>query len=172
MFRLRRVWTDVYLTLTVQYRRGFKDPKSEEGNMALSAAAVAKKWADNMANAGAAMKAGVQAVTINPAAQAAAAKDLWLQGVQRAAAEGSFEAGLANTTLQSWQSSMINKGVPNMQTGVKEGLPKMQAFLQDFLPFAQQVSDNVKAMPKGTLANSIARAAAAITQLASYKKRT
>lgn len=138
----------------------------------ISAAAAAQKWANAMQNAGNAMTAGVQAVTQNPAAKAAAAKDLWIQGVQKAAANGSYEQGLAGVTLQSWQQAMIKKGVPNMQTGVQQATPKVQAFLQDFLPYAQTVSDTVAQMPKGTLANSIARATQAITMLANYKKRS
>lgn len=137
----------------------------------ITAAAAAAKWAQNMAAAGPAMKAGVQGVTVNPAQQAIAAKDQWIQGVQRAAQDGSYEAGLQNVTLPGWQQAMINKGIPNMQNGVKEATPKVQVFMQDFLPYAQQVKDAVAAMPRGTLANSIARATTAIQMLAAYKGR-
>ena len=136
----------------------------------LNASAVAAKWAARMAAAGDNMKNGVNAVTQNPAEAAAAAKDRWVAGIQKAAAAGKFEQGLANTTLQSWQKAMINKGIPNMQTGAREAQTKVQTFLSQLLPYTSDVSAKVKAMPKGTLSDSINRATAAITMMAQFRK--
>lgn len=137
----------------------------------LSAAAVAKKWADRTANSGEAMRAGVAAVTTSPTAAAAAAKDKWAAGVARAASEGTFEKGLAKVSLQDWQKAMSDKGVANLGTGVRAAQGDMQNFLTDFLPYAQQVSDTVQAMPKNTLEDSKARALAAIDMLAGYSRK-
>lgn len=136
----------------------------------LNAAAIAAKWSNRMAGAGEAMKAGVAAVTVAPTQQAAAAKDRWIAGIQRSAAEGTYEQGLNAVTLQDWQRSMVDKGVTNMQTGARTAQPKVQKFLTDFLPFAASVSEEVAAMPKGTIEDSVNRAAAAIRKLASYRK--
>lgn len=136
----------------------------------LNAAAVAQKWSNRMASAGEAMKQGVQGVTIAPTQQAAAAKDRWMAGLQRAASEGRYEAGLNSVTLQDWQRAMTEKGVTNMQTGARTATPKVQKFLTEFLPFAAQVSEEVAAMPKGTIEDSVNRSAAAIRKLASFRR--
>lgn len=117
------------------------------------------------------MKAGVDAVTVSPTEQAAAAKDQWIAGVQRAAAEGKFENGLRAVSLQDWKTAYKEKGIPAAANAARVAEPKMQRFLADFLPYAAQVSETVKAMPKGTLADSKARANAAIDMLAAYRKR-
>lgn len=137
---------------------------------ALNAATIAAKWGNRMAGAGEAMKNGVANVTVAPTQLAAAAKDRWIAGIQQAASEGRFEAGLQAVTLQDWQRAMTEKGVSNMQTGARTAVPKVQKFLADYLPFAAQVSDEVAAMPKGTIEDSVNRAAAAIRKLASYRK--
>ena len=137
----------------------------------LNAQAVAAKWASRMGSAGEAVKAGVNAVTVNPAEQAAMAKDRWLAGIQRAAQQGSFEQGLSKVTLQSWQSKMINKGIPNMLTGAREGQADVAKVMGVLLPACAEMSAKVKYMPKGTLSDSIARATTAITMMAALKGR-
>lgn len=139
--------------------------------MAANPTTVAQKWASRMAGSGEAMKAGVAAVTTAPTELAAQAKDRYLAGVMRAAEEGKFEEGLRAVSLSDWQRAMTNKGVPNMQTGAREGVTKVEKFMRDFLPFAEQVSQEIAAMPKGSLEDSIARARAAITKMASYRRR-
>lgn len=136
----------------------------------LSAQAVAAKWAARMAGAGENMKAGVQAVTDNPAQAAIAAKDRWVSGIQRAAQEGSYEDGLAGVTTESWKSDMINKGIPNMQNGARAAQPKVAKVFGPLLAHAAQVSAEVQAMPKGTLQDGLNRAVAAITGMSKFKK--
>ncbi len=137
-----------------------------------NAQAIAQLWGQRMAAAGERMKAGINAVTENPAEKAAAAAPKYLAGVQRAMAEGKYEAGLRKVTLQGWKTKMLNKGISNMQTGAREAVPDMQAFLTDFLPFAAQVSDQVKAMPSGTKEDSRARMLANFEAMSNYRKRT
>lgn len=134
--------------------------------------AIAADWAAKMQNATEKMKRGVDGVTENPAEKAAAAAPQWLAGVQRAAAEGSFESGLRKVSLADWKSKMKAKGIPNMATGAREAQSDFQRFLTDFLPFAGQVSDEIKAMPKGTKEDSRARMNAAFEKMSSYKRRS
>lgn len=123
----------------------------------LSAAAVAQKWMQRTSAAGDAMKAGVMGVTESPTAKAADAKDRWVAGIQAAAADGRYEDGLRAVSLSDWQRSMTEKGVQNMQNGVRLATDKMQKFMQEFLPAAQASSEECRAMPKGTDQDSINR---------------
>ncbi len=120
----------------------------------LSASQVAQKWGQRLQGASESIKQGVNNVTVSPTEKAAQAKDKYLQGVQQAAAEGRYEDGLRKVSLQDWQRAMTEKGVANLQNGVRAGVQNMEKFLREFLPYAQQVSDQVKAMPNVTEADA------------------
>lgn len=132
-----------------------------------NAQAVAQKWATNTSAAVPAYKAGVMAVTVAPGQAAAAAVQQWLQGVQNAAQK--FATNSAAVTLQSWQTAASNLGAARLPSGVQNAQPRMQNFMSQLLPHAANVSAQVAAMPKGGLANGIARATAAITAMANFK---
>lgn len=138
--------------------------------MPLNPAAVAKLWSERMQSAGPKMKDGINAVQTSPTELAAQAKDRWIAGVNKAAAEGKYEDGLREVTLSDWKAAMIDKGVANMQTGARAAVSKVERFMRDFLPYAESVSEEIKSMPKGTLADSIARSTAAITKMAAFKR--
>lgn len=137
--------------------------------MALDAQAIADKWSRNASQSTEAFKAGVQAVTENPAQKAIARKDAWVQGVQEAAADGSYERGLSKITLQSWKDSMLNKGAARIASGVTAAKPKFQAFMQRFIPHLQAGQAKLQSMPRGDLGTNIARAVAMIQHNAEFK---
>lgn len=136
----------------------------------LTVAQVVQRWQDRGAASGDTVKAGVNAVTESPMEKAAARKDAWLAGVQRAAQSGKYENNLRAVSLQDWKNAMLNKGIPNMQNGYTNGKAKFQRFMSEWLPYAQQISQAVKAMPKGTLQQGIDRATAAIKMAADFRR--
>lgn len=121
-----------------------------------NASEVFAKWRDRAQNASAAMKAGAAAVTVAPTEKAAAAKDRWAQGVQRAIADGSFEDGCRRVSLSEWQKKYTD-GIANYQNGVRNAEQAMMAHLQDAVPFWRQLRESADAMPKGSDADSDAR---------------
>lgn len=137
-----------------------------------NAQAIAQLWVQRASSAADRMKAGVNAVVDSPMEKAAQAAPQWLAGVQKAASEGTFEAGLRKVSLSDWKQKMLNKGIPNMATGVREALPDMTKFLTEFLPYAAQVSDDIKAMPKGSKEDSRARMNAAFDKMSAFKRRS
>ena len=136
---------------------------------ALTVDQVVRLWAERGAGSAETVKAGVQAVTENPAAKAAAAVDLWAQRV--AQAKQKFVDALSRVSLQSWKQAMVGKGVANMQAGYQDqqSQQKFQAFMRSFLPWVRQGAATVKQMPKGNIEQSIARAAAMIRHNAAWK---
>lgn len=136
-----------------------------------TSAQVAQKWAQAMASSGNEMKAGVEGVTENPAAKAAAAKDLWLQRVQEAAADDRFARGLEKTTLPAWKAKMLTKGIANMQTGAREAQADVQKAMEPVLAAAYASSDEIAGMPKGSLAESEARMVKNMRNMAALKNR-
>lgn len=137
----------------------------------LSPAEIATKWKNRTAAASTDYQKGVQAVTVNPAQQAAAAADKWLANIQEAAANDRFRQGLSKVTLQSWQQAAATKGAQRIQAGVAGATDRMTAFLTGFLPAQAAVTQQTKAMPSTTLADRIARMVQQVQGVSQLKGR-
>lgn len=136
----------------------------------ITPAQAAAKFAQNLGAATASIQSGVQAVTQSPTAAAANAVTKWQQKMAQPTTAQRFVAGLNGVSLQSWQTAMINKGLPRIASGAQAAVPKMTAFYNDFLPFVAQVQAKVKAMPSLTLTDSANRMLANMNGIAAYKK--
>ena len=136
---------------------------------ALTTQQVVDRWAARGAASGDTVTRGVNAVTDSPTEKAAQAKQRWIDGVNRAAQSGRYEQGLRRVTLQEWRDAMIKKGVPNMVNGYTNGKAKFQRFMETFLPYVREGAARVRAMPKGTIDQSIARAAEMIRHNARFR---
>lgn len=130
---------------------------------------VALKWKRNLVGATQTIRDGVNAVTTSPTEAAAKRKDAWLAGIQRAAQSGKWEANLRAVTLSEWRDKMINIGIPRISAGADAATPAVEAFMQQLLPKCEQIKQAVKAMPKGTIQDSIARMTKAVTMMSEFK---
>jgi len=139
-----------------------------------SASEIADSWAASFANptTQAKIKSGVQAVTVSPPQKAALHLDRYLIGTAEAVNSGQMAASLNAVSLSSWQNDMLTKGVPRIASGAQAAKPKMVKFLTAFLPHVAAGKAIVDSMPKGTVEDGIARAAAMIRHNAgfTYKK--
>jgi len=140
--------------------------------MKTDATAAAQKWATKMAGASQFYTAGVQAVQEAPGAAAARQAQVAAQNYQARINDGSWAKRVGAVTLGSWQQAAITKGAPRLASGAQAAQPKVQAFLTDFLPFEQNVVNQVKSsMPRGTLEQNIARATAVMQGLSKFRQR-
>lgn len=130
----------------------------------LSAQQITQKWVTNFGNAGTAMQQGVQAVNQAPGAKAAAAVQLWISRLQQS--QQKWQNRVGAVTLPEWQNAMITLGIPRAQQGVQEKQGKYLNFITQYMQFLQGALPAIQSMPKGTLAQGIARSNAMIT--ASY----
>jgi hypothetical protein len=135
----------------------------------LSPAALAAKWQSKTAASSEAYKAGINNVTVNPAQQAAAAKDLWISRLNEAAQAGRFEAGLAKVTLQSWKAASVDKGAANIAAGARAGAIKVEMAEREIGPQRDAIVASLPA--RGTLDQNIERAAAMARGMAALKGR-
>lgn len=131
---------------------------------------VADKWATRLGQSTAAITAGVDRVTINPAEKALAAKDKMVTNWNNAVNEGKWESGLQRVTLSSWKNDMKTKGIARIASGANAAKPKMQAFMTDFLPFVTTVQTEIDDMPDLTIEDSIARATHWIRRTGDFKR--
>lgn len=131
----------------------------------LSASQITTKWVTNFGNAGTAMQQGVQAVNQAPGAKAAASVALWMSRLQQS--QQKWQNRVGAVTLPEWQNAMITLGIPRAQQGVQEKQNKYLTFITSYMAFLQGALPAIQAMPKGSLAQGIARSNAMIT--ASYQ---
>jgi hypothetical protein len=135
-----------------------------------SPADIARKWQRNLSGSVESIRSGVAAVDQSPTEKAAARSDQYLIGVQNAVDSGKYQAGLRSVSLEQWKQAMLDKGVPRIASGAAAGEPKMQAFLQEFLPYVEQGQRMLDNMPRGSLAENIARSTAMIEHLANFHR--
>lgn len=126
------------------------------------------KWVQNLGAATNAITAGVNAVSTAPGAKAAAQSDKWLARIT--AAKSKWQTNVGSVSLQSWQQSMINVGIPRVSQGAQAKQGKYAAFASQFFPYLNTGIAKVQAMPSTTLEDNIARATAMIRYNAGFKR--
>lgn len=125
------------------------------------------KWVANLSGATTSITQGVQAVQTAPGQQAAKQVNTWLAKIQQSSAK--WQKNVAAVSLQDWQNSMINIGIPRIASGAQQKQSKYLAFAQSFYPYLATGQAKVKAMPNVTLQDGIARAVAMIQYNAAYQ---
>lgn len=131
-----------------------------------------EKWKRQMAQAGEAVKQGVQTTTESPGVRAAAQKEKYGRNVMESLNNGTYERGQLSYSLQDWQQSMTGKGIGNMINGASKLDARATRALQEQLEAANQVAAQVAGMPTGTLEEGIAKAAATIRLMAQTGRRS
>lgn len=134
---------------------------------ATSASATAK-WLTGMQGASDRMKTGAMAVTTAPGQKAAAAKAKWLAKVTAAADK--YATNVGAVSLQSWQNSYVNIGIPRVAQGAQQKQQKVTNFMDQFLPYLQTGLQTIDKMPSTTLEDGIARATAMIRYNAKFTR--
>lgn len=133
----------------------------------ISAQQAAANWSAGMSGAATKAKAGVMAVTVSPTEAAANAVDRQVAGVIAAQQSGKTAARLRAVSLQSWQQSYINKGIPRLAAGASAGMPKMTAFMNAFMPFLQNAVASLP--PRGDYNANKARAMAMMDAMKGFR---
>lgn len=134
---------------------------------ATSASATAK-WLSGMQGASDRMKSGAMAVQTAPGVKAAQAADKWLAKVTQAKAK--YAANVSAVSLQSWQNSYVNIGIPRVAQGAQQKQDKVAAFHDQFLPYLAAGLQTIDKMPSTTLEDGIARATAMIRYNAKFQR--
>jgi hypothetical protein len=134
--------------------------------MALDPTAATAKWAARMQAAGQQITEGVNAVTVAPGVSAAKQAQTWIAKLQQSVPK--WTKNVAAVSLSEWQQAMINRGIPNISSGVTAKQGNYAAFAAKFYPYLATGQQQVKAMPKMSLQDGINRAVAMITYNSKY----
>ncbi len=128
---------------------------------------MAANWQQAMSNPATATKykQGIASTTVNPMQKAAQpdAEALYLANVQRSVASGRRAARLNAVPLERWKNNAINIGSTLLSSGAQKAMDKTTAHFQKWAPIYGQMHDAAAALPKGGLANALARVQAAIS---------
>lgn len=127
------------------------------------------KWGRRLNAAGQDITAGVKKVTTAPGVAAAAAQALMLQRITDAINSGLWAKQVSSVSLSSWQSDMINKGIPRIGAGVTAAQASKTSIIQNLLVAVDQAAAAAHALPKGNIENSIARASAFMRAMSQAK---
>lgn len=128
---------------------------------------VAANWAQGLQNASGKMARGVARVTQAPGQLAANATDLWATKV--AASKDKYRSNVGRVSLGEWQTAMTQKGISRAVEGAQQAQGKFEQRIAPVLQHVESVAGQVRAMPKGTTEQGIARAAAFIRGMAQYR---
>lgn len=131
----------------------------------------ADKHNRNMKNAVEDIRRGVERVTESPMKKAAAKKDKYLAGVQKAVQDGKYERGLNSVPLDEWKDKMINKGINRIAAGVDESRAKVEKFAAQLNSFQDGLKAEVGRLPDATPEDRINKAVAWMRGMQKFKKQ-
>lgn len=133
-----------------------------------TSAQAVEKWLANLGQANSRMQSGAMSVQVAPGQAAAAAADKWLARVTQS--KDKFKQRVGSVSLQDWQNSYINVGIPRVSQGAQAKQGKFLSFFDQYLPYLQAGLQTIDKMPNVTLEDGIARATAMIRYNAKFKR--
>jgi len=116
------------------------------------------------------MRHGVEGVTENPMAKAAAKADKMKANIVASIDSGKWAAGLNRVATDDWKRAMIDKGINRVASGIDGAAPKVTAFAAKLLPFIDGEVAKVKKMPDITLEDSISRMTSFVRGMSKFKR--
>lgn len=126
------------------------------------------KWQARIQAATQEIMQGVERVQTAPGVLAAAKFQKWVTGVQEA--QQKWRRNVSRVSLQEWQDSMKNVGIPRIAQGAQQKAGKVERFQAEFFPFLEQGMRQINAMPDNTLEDRIAKSAAMQRYNAGFKR--
>lgn len=108
---------------------------------------------------------GIDATSVNPMEASANAEQAYINGVMEASQSGRRRQRLLATPISAWKDGAKGKGLQRLSSGAQAAGGKVTAHFQKFGPVYDQIKSTVAAMPKGGIANSLARVQMAMTML-------
>jgi len=123
-------------------------------------AQIATKWKTRLQGSGAEIVAGIDAVTVSPMEKAVAQQDKmrinWLASIDN----GKWAQNTLAVSLAQWKTRFKAVGVDRITQGAVAGESRVAAYFNEAIPVMNALSDQIDAMPKQNIQDSINRAAA------------
>lgn len=133
----------------------------------VTAAQLTEKWQRRLKGAIEDMRQGVDRVTEAPGAAAAAKADKWQAAISEARTKDKWRRRVGAVTLEEWKTSMKEKGLSRIASGVDGATDKMQRFAAQLIEHQNAGLVMLEKLPDLTLEDSINRMAAWTRHMAS-----
>jgi hypothetical protein len=130
---------------------------------------AAQRWVAGAQAGAQKYTANVQATTKDPTALAIAQQQKLVLNFNAAVQSGHWQRKLSAVGAAGWKAAVAAKGAANFATGVTAAQTKYEQAIAPVLAIEATLQQQVDAMPKVTIADSIARAAAWINGLHQWK---
>lgn len=104
------------------------------------------------------IKTGIERVTIPPGQAAAREEQRMLTNTMEAIQSGKWATRVGAVSLQDWQKATIDKGLSRIPAGVDAAMVKNVPMAERLLTAVDAAAAKAKALPKGTIEDSISRA--------------
>jgi hypothetical protein len=137
----------------------------------LSASEYAAKWSRRLKGATEDVRAGINRVTVAPGEQAAKAQDLMKTKLNASIDDGTWAAQTRAVSLAEWQDKAANKGVNRIAAGVDSASQSQVSMAEKLLPAVDRAAAKANALPKGSIEDSVNRAATFIREMGANKLR-
>lgn len=138
--------------------------------------AISQRWAQRMgaADTVSKYKAGIAGLTVSPTASAATpqAMQRYQDGVTQSITSGKRAAALNAVSLTAFQAAATQKGAAHLGTGAQLSVGKYASGIQKYTGVWSQIQSQLAGMPRGGMANAMARAQVAIQALMSAAGRS
>lgn len=128
-----------------------------------------QRWKDGAAQGQQRYVEGVQATQVDVVGRAIAAQGALLSNFQQAVTSGRWANRLSQVGNAGWKAQTIAKAA-NYGVGIAAGGDDYQKAMQVWLPIIQSAAASARAMPSGTIQQSIARMTAFATALYNAKQ--
>lgn len=132
---------------------------------------IAQKAVARASGAAGDYERGIESVTVAPGARAAAKKDKWAAGVQRAIQEDKFAKASQSVTLEDWKGAVRAKS-GRYASGVAAAENKIADFQRKLQPFQAGVQAKVQAMPDTTPEQRLQRMMVNAQEMSKFRYRS
>ena len=137
----------------------------------VNAQEYAEKWARRLKAAAPDIQRGIDRVTEAPGMAAARAEGLMKQKINEALDNGTWKSQVAGVSLQDWQAKAKAKGGARLAGGVDAAQATQVPMAERLLAAVESSANEARRLPKGTIEDSVNRAATFTRSMAAKKLR-
>ena len=129
----------------------------------------AEKQARNLKNSLPDIRMGIERVSSAPGQAAAAAQQRMKDNLNKAIDDGRWAEKVRGVSLEEWKTAALTKGVDRIAQGIDAAHAKQVVMAGRLLAAVDSSAAKVRAMPRGTIQDSISRMTAFVEDMHKFK---
>jgi len=130
---------------------------------------VTKTWQGKLKGAIPDIRSAIEKLTENPLQKAKSNKEKLKANWIKAIDEGRWDRALDKWTLEQWKAQFLNKGIPNISTGVDNATLKMNDFFKKLLEYEKAQLPAINKLSTATLEDAIKKMSEWVRTMAKFR---